>query len=188
MRVVALLVLSCVAGCATSPRLPVPPGPELRAAELAALGDWRANGRVAVSVDGDGATANLDWRQSGATSNISLSGPFGVGALLVELRDDGLSLEDGRGGRLEGADAEALLEQRLGTSVPLRALRYWMLGIPAPGAPWDPAGDASFDQAGWRVSVARFGPSDAGPLPVRLDLVHGAARVRLAVSRWDIPR
>lgn len=188
MRLAVLLAVICLSGCAALPRVPPPAGPDARSAELAALEAWRAHGRVAVAVDGDGVTANLDWRQSGASSDISLSGPFGVGALLVELDAGGLTLDDGRGGRLAGADAEALLEQRLGTRVPLAALRYWMLGIPAPGAPWVPVGAAAFEQSGWRVTVTRFTSSDAGPLPARLDLEQGAARLRLAVSRWEVGR
>ena len=35
---------------------------------------------------------------------------------------------------LDGEAARAELERRLGAQLPLAELRYWMLGVPAPGA------------------------------------------------------
>lgn len=191
MRWTALLATLALAGCTAAPRLPDTGDWPGRRAELQALEAWRMSGRVAVSVDGQGASARLDWRQAGAASDLLLSGPFNSGALRVRLGPAGLLLEDGRGGRLEDEEARRFLADRLGTDLPLGALRYWMLGTPAPGEPYSevigPDGRPSaFDQAGWRVEIARYAPAPAGALPASLKAERGPARVKLVVSRWEI--
>lgn len=191
MRRFLLIVTLAMAGCAT---LAPPPGPvdwDQRRQDLLGLDQWRMTGRVAVAVDGEGASASIDWRQSGDTADLVVSGPLGVGALRAVLDGSGLLLEDSSGARVVGADAERLLADRLGTDIPIRSLRYWMLGIPAPGQPYaetrSPDGrPASLQQSGWQVQFGRFGPVPGGELPDRLSLVRDGARLKLAVARWDL--
>ena len=77
MRRAALILMLAMAGCAGTPRAPEPVDWSQRKAELLSLQAWRMTGRVAVSVDGEGASASIDWRQAGATSDLALSGPLG---------------------------------------------------------------------------------------------------------------
>lgn len=191
-RLTVLMLALLAAGCAT---LPTPPAPQVdwpaRQAELLALDGWRLTGRVAVNVDGEGGSASLDWRQSGATSDLSLSGPLGAGSLRAVLDAAGLRLEDGSGSRLAGEEAEQALSGRFGVTLPLQALRYWLLGVPAPGMPSStvPGPDGrplQFEQAGWQVEPARFQLTEAGELPTRLSATQGPARLKLAVSRWEL--
>jgi outer membrane lipoprotein LolB len=191
MRRAIFVLTLALAGCAGAPRLPEPVDWPMREAQLQSLQAWRMSGRVAVSVDGEGASASLDWRQSGEISTLALNGPFGVGGLHAVLSPAGLSLEDGSGTRLAGEDATRVLAQKLGTDLPLVALRYWLLGVPAPGLPAEafPGPDgrpASFTQAGWRVGIDAYMELADGGLPRRLTAVRDGARVRLAVSRWEI--
>jgi len=191
MRRPLLIATLALAGCATLTPLPGPVDWDQRRQELLELDHWRMTGRVAVTVDGEGATASIDWRQSGETADLAVSGPLGVGALRAVLDGSGLLLEDGSGARVEGKDAERLLAERLGTDIPIRSLRYWMLGIPAPGQPYAetrfPDGrPAILEQAGWQVQFGRFGPVPGGELPDRLSLVRDGARLKLAVARWNL--
>jgi len=193
MRPGVLILMITLAGCAAQPRGPAPVDWPLRRAELVALDTWRMTGRVAVAVNDEGASASLDWRQAGETSRLALSGPFGTGALQVTLSPQGLSLEDGRGGHAEGEAARAVLAERLGLDVPLAALRYWVMGAPAPDLPFvetlGPDGrPASFEQAGWRVAIAHYAAAAGGLLPARLTAEREGARLKLAVSRWDLPQ
>jgi outer membrane lipoprotein LolB len=190
MRRAVFILILALAGCATAPRSPEPVNWPQRQAELLSLQGWRMTGRVAVSVDGQGASASVDWRQVGETSSLAVSGPLGVGALRAVLDPDGLSLEDGSGVRVVDHDAVLVLAERLGTDIPLAALRYWVLGMPAPGMPADeifgPDGrPASFAQAGWQVDIGRYAATGRS-LPMRLTAVRGGARLKLAVSRWEL--
>lgn len=186
-----LLVVLSLAGCATLPR---PPAVDWdgRQQAFGSRSQWRMSGRVAVAVDGTGGTASLDWQQGGGISALTLTGPFGAGVLKATHGPGGLRLEDGAGTALEGGPAEAALEERLGTGLPIAALRYWVLGAPAPGQPYfdvsEPgAGPQAFEQGGWRVSVARWEPvADGVDLPVRLSAERDGTRLRLAINRWEL--
>jgi outer membrane lipoprotein LolB len=191
MRRALFILMLTVAGCAGVPRAPEPVDWSLRKAQLTELQSWRMAGSVAVSVDGEGASARIDWRQSGQTSDLSLSGPLGVGALRAVLDANDLSLEDGSGDSLHGDDARAVLSERLGTDLPLAALRYWVLGVPEPGSAAresiGPDGrPESIEQAGWLVTIGRYSTVGADGLPTRLVATRGGARIKLSVSRWEL--
>jgi outer membrane lipoprotein LolB len=191
MRAAVLILVLVLAGCASVPRVPEPVDWTQRKADLMALQSWRMSGSVAVSVDGEGASARLDWRQAGEMSELSLSGPLGVGALRAVLGPGDLSLEDGRGNSLHGDAARALLSDRLGTEIPLAALRYWVLGLPEPGTPAQeslgPDGRPTrIEQAGWLVAIDRYSPDAAVGLPTRLSATRDGARIKLAVNRWEL--
>ena len=66
-------------------------------------------------------------------SNLALDGPLGIGGLRVELDGQEIGIETSRGEKLDGDAARAELERRLGFALPLAELRWWLLGIPAPG-------------------------------------------------------
>jgi outer membrane lipoprotein LolB len=195
MRAPLLLPLAALlaAGCATAPSLPAPgPGAaEARRAALQGRETWSLSGRVAVAAAGEGSTAAVDWRQAGGQSDLELRGPFGAGAIRVFLTGDGVSIEDGTA-RLDGEDARRYLEDQLGASLPMVELRYWVLGVPAPDSPYEelagPDGlPRRLAQKGWVISFERYREADGEQLPSRITAEAGGTRVRLAVSRWDLP-
>lgn len=185
------LGLLCVAACAPRPLVrPVTDWPARRA-ELQSLPQWRLSGRVAVAAGDDGFSARLAWLQRDATSSIDLSGPFGAGALHVELRGAEVVLRDGDG--VEIATGAAALAERLGFELPVRELRYWTLGVPAPSAAG--AADAvevlgaegrpvAFNDAGWWVRVEAWRPVGGDLLPARLLVTRPGVRLKLVVDDW----
>ncbi len=186
----ACAAAALLAACVTAPMREAPvPWPERRAA-LQADDHFSLNGRVALSAPGTGVNATLRWRQAGDLSRISLDGPLGVGGAEVELRGDSLDLRTSRGEHLEGAAARAELERRVGFPLPLEALRYWVRGVPEPGAAADEVLDggrqrlARLVQDGWQVDYAAWLEGDRGSLPRRLSAQRGDTRVRLVVDRW----
>jgi len=193
MRGVPLLLTALLAGCATVPTPSVQDVDwDARLADAQALEDWRMTGRVAVVVGDDGGSAGVDWRQAGATADVALTGPLGMGSLRAVFGDGGFTLEDGTGERLAGAEAEALLSARLGAAVPFDHLRYWLLGAPAPGEPFaatgpTPDGLPAFQQAGWTVGMGRLDTSGGIRLPTRLTISRQETRLKLVVNRWEFP-
>ena len=92
------------------------------------------------------------------SSNLALDGPLGIGGLRVALEGEELEIATSRGEKLDGDAARAELERRLGFALPLAELRWWLLGIPAPGEAAVNAGCGhgeihDFMQDGWRVSI-----------------------------------
>lgn len=149
------------------------------------LQEWprfELRGRVAVAAGEEGFTASLRWAQRAERSQIELDGPLGVGGLRLDLAH----------GRLADEIVQADLERRLGFSLPVESLRYWMLGVP------DPAYGAeerlavglgrleSLEQQGWTVIFPAYARV-AGvnyELPQRIEATREGVRVRLLVDSW----
>lgn len=192
MRHAFTFLVVLVAGCATAGR-PAPPTVdwEARAAEARGLAAWRMTGRVAVVAGTEGGSAAVDWRQAGDAADVRLSGPLGAGGLHAVLDEGGLTLRDGNGETVGGAAAEAALAAQLGMPVPWGHLRYWLLGAPAPSDPYQalpPGGGegAAFSQAGWVIGISRFEQTAGPALPSRLTATRDGARLKLAVTRWEL--
>ena len=183
--VVAMLLAGCVTGnVATTPSLGAAPDP-------ARISEWTAKGRIAVAAQGEGGSGSFVWQQHDDRTELAVRGPLGAGGL--DLVTDGTTLQvaDASGRTLDGDAARALLEQRLGTSLPLQQLRYWMLGLPAPttaSTPADPgsASPSGFTQAGWTVNLDESRTVDGWRVPARLSAATSTVRVRIIVDDWQL--
>jgi outer membrane lipoprotein LolB len=191
----AVAALGLLAGCKTAPPAAVmgpgadAPWPEQRAA-LAKLDRYGLNGRVAVAANGQGFSAGLRYEQLPRGSNLALDGPLGIGGLRVVLDGPDLEVATSRGEKLDGDAARAELERRLGFALPLAELRWWLLGIPAPGeATLNQDGGSgeihSFTQGGWHVSINTRAPGLGFALPKRLTAEREGTRLKLLVERWQ---
>jgi outer membrane lipoprotein LolB len=187
--------LALLAGCQTAPA-PAPvtgpgaeaPWPEQRAA-LENFSNYNLTGRVAVAANGQGFSASLRYAQQPERSDLALDGPLGIGGLRVGLEGEDLEIATSRGERLDGVAARAELERRLGFALPLAELRWWLLGVPAPGdaALDQDAGSGEirgFTQNGWRVSIDSRSPGLGFSLPKRLTAEREGARLKLLVETW----
>lgn len=193
LPLLALLVF--LAGCASSPEV-IQTGSQAdwiaHRNSIAALQHWQVQGRIAVSDDNQGWSANFDWQQHGESFRIRLRGPFGQGA--VEL------LGDEKGVRLLQADkhvvyassAEDLLHQQTGWRLPVSSLRFWLRGLPVP----DVASNFRVDLQGrlidlqqhdWSIDYSRYQQLENYSLPDRLKLEDGSLRVKFVVDRWQLP-
>jgi outer membrane lipoprotein LolB len=184
-----LLGLSVIAGCATMrpvtpPGVPVPW--ERRVPQLEHAAAWQLDARAAAALGQQGWQASLHWRQNGASSDLRLAGPLGVGSTEIGMTPAGLSLN---GAPPSGA-VQAQLEDKLGFDLPLASLRYWLLGIPDPAVPYELTRNGQdralkLSQSGWTIDYDEYMPSNGDLLPKRLVLNRPDARVRIAVERWQ---
>lgn len=191
MRFALLALALILAGCTATP--PARPAsavawPERRQ-QLQLLDQWMLAGRVAVSQGGEGWSAALDWHQARGASTIDVRGPFGAGAARITIEADRATFDDGSGAAVFTENFEADLGARLGVRLPVRALRYWLLGVPDPGsaAVEHPGPDgrlAALEQDGWRVEFTRYAATRLGDLPGRIAAASEGVRLRLVVEDW----
>ena len=188
-RALLLVVCSALAACATTrPAAPVAPAAtwEQRVGELQHAAGWQLDGRAAVALGQQGWQAALNWRQSGMFAEAHLSGPFGIGALVLKQGPDGLSLNG-------APPSDAVLSQvhdKLGFDPPLENLHYWLLGVPNPASGFEVARNdqdraQTLTQAGWSIAYDRYMPAAGGSLPARLVLSREGVRVRIVIDHWE---
>ncbi|HEX3396789.1 MAG TPA: lipoprotein insertase outer membrane protein LolB [Steroidobacteraceae bacterium] len=192
MRRALTLVCCCaLAACATT-RRPLPPPSakwEPRVRELQNAGVWQLDGRAAVAVREQGWQATLNWRQADASTEVHLSGPLGIGAMVLKQTPEGLSLN----GAPPSDVVLAQVQEKLGFDLPIDNLHYWLLGVPNPGSTYDLSRNEqdrakSLDQAGWVIAYDRYMPVAGDLLPQRLVLTRQDVRVRIVIDHWDWPK
>jgi outer membrane lipoprotein LolB len=187
-----VVLLLALAGCASVTPGPTAPLPQ----DLSALDRWQAHGRLGVSGPDSGGSGSFDWQQRGDRADIQIRGPVGVGSVRLQMQGSAerpdLRLETGNGQTLESDAAWRELEARLGAAVPAGSLRYWMLGLAAPGEHrWlEPAADGTttLEQGGWRIDYQRYSDEPGVRVPVKFRAMSRDARVRIVVDRWQLGR
>lgn len=198
MRVVlALLIPVHLAGCAQMPGTfdflrPAPIKPIAdHEARIAVISAWRLSGRVAVQSADQGFSADIRWHQVGSEFEMRIIAPLGRGTFLLSGAPGRVALLTPKGEMFNAADAETLMQDHLGWTIPVSGARYWVLGIPAPdsearSAVTDDVGRLTdFEQDRWRVSVLDYTRLEDLDLPRRLFLARDDLEVRIVVERWE---
>lgn len=167
----------------------VPPQPVDRAL-VDELERWSIRGRLAVRDNGDNWYGSLRWKQAGEDYRIDLSGPLGQGSLRIEEAGGDALLQVTTERVYRSPDMEALLRRHLGWYLPVRGMRYWIKGLPAPGLASLIERDllgalTTLHQNGWEITYDRYRPVDGLVLPHRIKLVSGVLRVRLVIDSWE---
>jgi len=155
---------------------------------ICALQVWTLEGRVAVQAGQEGWNANLHWEHDRFQDRVRISGPFSQGAVSVVLQDDLIYINEGNGNTEVSRDPDTALRERIGFPVPLRSLRYWLLGVPAQQAESAAAvttGDG-FVQQGWTLSYSGVYRADGFTLPGRTVANNEHAKLKLVIDSWAV--
>ena len=118
-----------------------------------------------------------------------MRGPVGIGSLNLSLNAHSMKIATADGDEFVAEEAQAELARRLGAEVPAQDLRYWLVGVPAPGEnQWsEPAADsATLIQHDWRIDYQKFSVIDGVRLPMRLVATSGPAKVRIVIDKWKL--
>lgn len=196
MRAFAVLTVAAalLAGCAGVPSRTPAADPERawahHEAQLQGVQQWRLTGRLALRTADEGWHASLDWRQQADEYRMRLRAPLGSGSLQLQGDAAWVLLRTSDGEEAVSADPEGLLLEQLGWRVPVANLRYWVLGLPAPGTALrklDEFGHlARLWQNGWEIEFLDYGRVGGVELPGKVFARRGDAEVRLVVGNWDL--
>lgn len=185
--------LGLIAGCRTLPvAAPVAVSWEERRPQLQARERFELKGRVAIAVADQGVNANLQWIQAGERTQLTLEGPFGVGAVRISAAGNDLAIVNADGQRVDSDAAHAELTSRLGFDPPLQSLRYWIQGVPDPATPatqtLEPGEQRlqGLAQGGWSILYTAYSLVGNEWLPARLTVQRDSVRVRLLVDGWRL--
>lgn len=201
LAAVGLTVL--LGACSAVPPAPAPPTVpavdetalwQAHEASVQPLVDWVASGKAGYRLPDDAGSANLRWRQQGEHSELQLSGPLGAGAVtldtvgpLLRLTRDGIE-------RLYPADAAPWLGGETLLPIPVRALGYWLRGVPAPDLPLEQLDTRdglarTLAQGGWLIDYQDYLQTDGYRLPRRLHIEAPQAglSLRLILRDWALP-
>lgn len=149
-------------------------------------------GRFAVSSTGYGGKpqavqGGFAWNDDGRTLRLDLSNPLGSVLARVQVRPGDSVLTRSDGTQERAADPDELVEQVLGSAIPVAGLRDWLQGRtgtqPVSGLQKDSSGHvAGFAQNGWQVELSRYDARGPRLLRMTRDEAGQHISVRLAVD------
>lgn len=179
-----MALMMSFAGCISVPH--TSPQSNASPPETAKLQHWQASGRIAVAGATGGGSGSFTWVQDGGDAKVQMRGPIGIGSLRLTISAGNTHIATGDGQSFDAADAEAELASRLGATVPIQNLRYWLTGVAAPGVHEWSNEAATLTQESWRIDYLRYAIVDDVKLPTKLLAVSDAAKVRIMVDRWRL--
>lgn len=184
----ALLAIAALAGCTTTPKQLSGGDFDTEQARLTALPYWKAEGRMGIQANGQAWNANLFWEHERSQDRLRLSGPFNQGVVSIILQDDLILINEGNGVTETTQDIDAALTKRLGFTVPVTSLRYWMLGIPAPQGEFtrnDSGTVRQLVQQGWIMDFDRYTPLAGSQVPAKSTIRGQGVKLKLVVDNWS---
>ncbi|GAB2901288.1 lipoprotein insertase outer membrane protein LolB [Paralcaligenes ginsengisoli] len=184
MRLYRAWLVFCLAGllaaCATPHRI----------TDAGGARAFERTGRFAVSVMRDNGKqqavqGGFAWRDDGQTLRLDLANPLGNTLARVQVSPGYSVLTRSDGSQEQASDPDGLVEQVLGSAIPVEGLRDWLRGRTGAvlNLEKNQAGQAtSFQQNGWRVVLSRY--DSLGPRLLQLNRNDSNQRisVRLVVD------
>jgi len=144
---------------------------------------WSFEGRLALTGQNDSWSANISWEHSPDAEKIKLSGPLGQGAVVISLKGNVVTIDRGGNDVQSSSRPEEFINQQLGMFVPVRSLRYWVVGLPEPSRSYKDT-DIGFNQAGWLSEYKQMQPVDGGAMPLKMMVMNKQVKLKLIIDHW----
>lgn len=184
LRLALLLVASLLAGCASTPPVPLQHRDLIR--------DFSLEGRFALRVAmpdqaPQSSGGRLSWTHQNRSDRVLLSSPLGYGLAEIETTPERSRLRTAEGKERESADPDALIEEVTGQRLPVTRLPAWLLGRSSGSAriALDPFGrPVKLLEDGWQVDYL-YDDETAAALPSRLNISrNGEIELKLRIEAW----
>lgn len=184
-----LTLTSCATVTPTTPTTPQPSWTERKLA-LSRIQNWQIKGKIAVQTAQDAGSANIAWQQYADRYTVSLWGPLGTHNVKLTGQPGSIVLETADGKKYSANSPEQLLREQWGFNVPISYLRYWIRGLPAPGAAtlqFDASNRLShLTQQDWQVVFSGYTHKGKIDLPERMMITSATLRTKIIIYRWEI--
>lgn len=193
-RIILSLAFLLLSACATLPAPEAPLNQQLswsqRQAQLQPLQQWQLQGLVGIRYQNTAQSANVNLKQNGNNYHLEIYGPLGADRVILDGQPGSVTLKTSDGQIIHAASPEALLQQRLGWSLPVTNLYYWLRGLPAPQLAAQPTFDrynhlTSLQQQGWTINYLRYAGINGVDLPTKIQLKNKNLQATIIISQWQ---
>jgi outer membrane lipoprotein LolB len=189
-RFAALLFLGVallLGGCSTAPPPVSDSAMETARAKLRSVQAFTFRGRLAFRYEETNYPTTFVWEYGKQSERIELKAPLGQGWLTLTRTPHDARLKTSTGIERHEARLEPLLRDMIGFEVPVQSLRFWMVGMPSPDAPYEAESNESglyseLLQQGWRVVFRNYEMHDELWLPRRVTATRENLEVRSIIS------
>ena len=144
---------------------------------------WSFEGRMALTGQNDSWSANISWEHSPEAEKIKLSGPLGQGTVVILLKGNVVTIDRGGDDVQSSAHPEEFIDQQLGMFVPVRSLRYWVVGLPEPSDSYKET-ESGFNQSGWLSEYKQMQPIADATMPTKMMVMNKQIKLKLIIDHW----
>ncbi len=156
---------------------------------------WQLSGKIGLRAPQMAESAYINWQQCDDQFAVRISGPLGQTVARINGHNDYLTLQFEGREPVTTSEPEVLMQQQLGWSLPIRALRYWVRAAAAPGGDAEFAGPQqqpnTLRQQNWQVDYLTYHQNGATSLPAKLRLSrdskgddHNNLQATLLINEW----
>ena len=172
-----------LSACSTAPVEPEIHYSKIAREHLYKLEQWTFEGRLALTGKNDAWSASINWGHKPDDDKIKLSGPLGQGATVIQLTGELVTIDRGDGQPQSSTQPQAFINQQLGMFVPVRSLRYWVVGLPEPTSAYVETA-TGFRQAGWFIEYKQMQPADDQSMPRKITVTNEQVKLKLVIDQW----
>lgn len=161
-----------------------------RQEKLSDIVAWAVKGRLAVRSGNDAWSASLQWAQQKQLYIMRVIAPLGQGTYEIKRGYDRVSLITAENEYLEAEDAESLMFNNLGWSVPVEGMKFWIRGIPDPDSNIEnitvdaQALMTELKQSGWNIEFSRYTEEGEYYLPGKIVMENKRVKITILAKEW----
>jgi outer membrane lipoprotein LolB len=163
-----------------------------RQLQLGQLQQWHLTGRVSIFKQEDAWHASLDWQQQPQSYLIQFIAPMGGGSAILSGDPTNVIMRTSDNETFIARNAEQLLMDHMGWTMPVEGMRYWAVGLPSPASKpqrqqLDEEGRLlQLSQFGWDIEYRRYTSVGEMDLPDKIFMQNHKLNVKLVVERWQL--
>lgn len=160
--------------------------------QVKALAQYETRGAFAYLTDSQKLYARFYWQQQNPEQyRLVLTNPLGNTVMELNVQPGMVQLVDDKGQRYVSDNAEKMIHQLTGMTIPLENMRQWMIGLPANAEDFTltPEGrlkKITLEQNGqqWTVEYRNYDTEAQPVLPSLVEITHGDERIKLKMDNW----
>lgn len=146
---------------------------------------WSFSGRIAVADKKKSFSASISWLHLIDRDEIELSGPLGQGRTQIIMSKQNVLINYGDEKVEYFGDIDDVLSRQMGISVPVSALKFWVMGLVKPEIEHVDI-ENGFLQAGWSVEFQKMQWVGTDELPKKIRVKNADAKLKLIIDDWQI--
>ncbi len=149
------------------------------------ISNWSFSGKIGYSDAKQSFSASINWTHQALNDEIELAGPFGQGRTQISLSPKSVTFDTGNNRHEYIGNIDEHVFRQLGLSLPISALKYWVLGLVDPETEYFPLTNG-FSQSGWVINYSQMQQIELNQMPRKLIIKKGDTQFKLIIKHWNL--
>jgi outer membrane lipoprotein LolB len=164
---------------------------------LASISEYQSNGKLGYISPEQRQSLNFQWQHAPKASHLRMTTFLGQTALNMKITPSGASVETYDGQKLFSPNADTLIYQLTGLTIPVEQLNDWLLGKPtqADGYQLNDTNtlatlNKQMNGQLWQLEYLNYKDVQLDgvvlPLPQKMKLKQDKTSINIVISKWDL--